>query len=54
MIIATWNIERFKHHKEKESMLQLCSRTEADIMVLSACMRSVVTESLSDEPLMIA
>lgn len=35
MIIATWNIERFKHHKEKESMLQLCSRTEADIMVLT-------------------
>ncbi len=35
MIIATWNIERLKHYKEKETILQQCYRTKADIMVLT-------------------
>ncbi|MCI8422747.1 MAG: endonuclease/exonuclease/phosphatase family protein [Lawsonibacter sp.] len=35
MRIATWNIERLKHHKLLERVLLACERTRADILVLT-------------------
>jgi len=35
MKIATWNIERFKHRKYSQEMLNLCHSRKADIMVLT-------------------
>lgn len=35
MRIATWNVERLKHHKDVDNMLQEIERADADILVLT-------------------
>ena len=35
MRIATWNVERFKHHRDKDIMLQEIEKAAADILVLT-------------------
>ena len=35
MRIATWNIERLKHHKDSDRILEACMQTGADILVLT-------------------
>jgi len=35
MRIATWNVERLKHHKDKDRMLQEIENARADILVLT-------------------
>lgn len=35
MRIATWNVERLKHHKDKDKMLREIKRANADILVLT-------------------
>lgn len=35
MIIATWNVERLKHHRNLDEILLACNRTKADILVLT-------------------
>ena len=35
MKIATWNVERLKHRKELDEIIDICNRTQADILVLT-------------------
>jgi exonuclease III len=35
MKIATWNVERLKHHKHLDEIVQACMQYEADILVLT-------------------
>ncbi len=35
MRIATWNVERLKHHKDLKALLQCCEEARADILVLT-------------------
>ncbi|NLB54664.1 MAG: hypothetical protein GX811_02660, partial [Lentisphaerae bacterium] len=35
MKIATWNVERLKHHKSLHEIKSLCEQTHADILVLT-------------------
>lgn len=35
MKIATWNVERLKHHKSLSRMLDVCQNIDADILVLT-------------------
>ena len=35
MKIATWNVERLKHRKSLEEIIDICNRTQADILILT-------------------
>ncbi len=34
MIIATWNVERLKHRRELDTIIEVCDNVKADILVL--------------------
>lgn len=44
MRIATWNIERLKHNKQKEQMLQEIEKINADILILTETDKRVMPD----------
>ncbi len=35
MKIATWNVERLKHKKSLDKIIEACEKTKADIIILT-------------------